>query len=73
MGQHMPKFMFLHTMGLLQSGDRKGFMEALKEIVEKYPKNEISEIAGNIVKGLQEDACWLRTEVHSALYGNVVR
>ena len=54
MGQHMPKFMFLHTMGLLQSGDRKGFMEALKEIVEKYPKNEISEIAGNIVKGLQE-------------------
>lgn len=54
MGQHMPKFMFLHTMGLLQSGDRKAFMEALKEIVEKYPQNEISEIAGNIVKGLQE-------------------
>lgn len=54
MGQHMPKFMFLHTMGLLQSGDRKQFMESLKEIVEKYPKNEISEIAGYMVKGLQE-------------------
>lgn len=54
MGQHMPKFMFLHTMGQLQSGDRKGFMESLKEIVEKYPKNEISEIAAYIVKGLQE-------------------
>lgn len=54
MGQHMPKFMFLHAIGLLQSGDRKQFLESLKEIVEKYPKDEISEIAGNIVKGLQE-------------------
>ena len=54
MGQHMPKFMFLHTMGLLQSGDHKGFMEAMKEIVAKYPENEISEIAAYIVKGMQE-------------------
>lgn len=54
MGQHMPKFMFLHTMGLLQSGDHKKFMGSLKEIVEKYPENEISEIAGNMVKGLQD-------------------
>lgn len=54
MGQHMPKFMFLQTMGLLQSGETKKFMESLKEIVEKYPENEISEIAANIVKGLQD-------------------
>lgn len=54
MGQHMPKFMFLHTMGLLISGERKQFMESLKEIVEKYPENEITEIAANILKGLQE-------------------
>lgn len=54
MGQHMPKFMFLHTMGLLQEGKHKEFMEGLKEIVTTYPQNEISEIAGNIVKGMQE-------------------
>ncbi len=54
MGQHMPKFMFIYTIGQLQSGNRKEFMESLKEIVEKYPKNEISEIAAYIVKGLQE-------------------
>ncbi len=54
MGQHIPKFMFLHTMGLLQEGKRKEFMDNLKEIVTTYPENEISEIAGNIVKGMQE-------------------
>ena len=48
------QIMFLHTMGLLQSGDHKGFMESMKEIVTKYPENEISEIAALIVKGMQE-------------------
>lgn len=54
MGQHMPKFMFLNAIGQLQSGDQKGFMASLKKIVEKYPKNEITELAANIVKGMQE-------------------
>ena len=54
MGQHRPKFLFLHAMSQLQSGDHKGFMETLKGIVSQYPQHEISEIAGNIVKGLQD-------------------
>lgn len=54
MGQHIPKFMFLNAIGLLQSGDQKKFMVALKEIVDKYPKNEITELAGNIIKGVQD-------------------
>ena len=54
MGQHIPKFMFLNAIGLLQIGEQKKFMTALKEIVEKYPKNEITQLAANIVKGLQD-------------------
>lgn len=54
MGQHMPKFMFLNAFGLLQSGDQKGFLSALKEVVQKYPKNEITELATNILKGVQD-------------------
>ncbi len=54
MGQHIPKFMFLNAIGLLQTGDQKKFMVALKEIVDKYPKNEITELAANIIKGVQD-------------------
>lgn len=54
MGQHMPKFMFLNAIGQLQNGEQKEFMTSLKEIVEKYPKNEITDLAANIVKGIQE-------------------
>ncbi|WP_321519945.1 tetratricopeptide repeat protein [uncultured Bacteroides sp.] len=54
MGQHIPKFMFLNAIGLLQTGEQKKFMTALKEIVDKYPKNEITELAANIIKGLQD-------------------
>ncbi len=54
MGQHMPKFMFLNAMGMLQSGNQKMFLSTLKDIVTKYPKNEITELAANIIKGVQD-------------------
>lgn len=54
MGKHIPKFMFLNAFGMLQAGDQKKFLTALKEIVEKYPKNEITELATNILKGIQD-------------------
>ena len=54
LGAHRPKFMFLDAMGRLQQGDQSGFLEELKEIVSKYPENEISELAGLIARGLQE-------------------
>lgn len=54
MGQHMPKFMFLNAMGMLQSGNQKMFLSTLKDIVVKYPKNEITELAANIIKGVQD-------------------
>lgn len=54
LGKHRPKFMFLHAMGQLESGDQQGFLNNLKVIVEKYPENEITEMAGLILKGVQE-------------------
>ena len=54
LGIHRPKFMFLGAMSDLQQGDQDGFLEQLKEIVSKYPENEISELAGLIAQGMKE-------------------
>lgn len=54
MGKHLPKFMFLNAMSQLQSGEKDKFMSSLKELVQKYPENEITELAAYMVKGLQE-------------------
>lgn len=54
LGTHRPKFMFLNAMSDLQQGDQSSFLTQLKEIVSKYPENEISELAGLIAQGMQE-------------------
>jgi len=54
LGAHRPKFMFLGAMSDLQQGDQTAFLDQLKEIVSKYPENEISELAGLIAQGLKE-------------------
>ena len=54
MGAHRPKFMFLDAMSNLQQGDQSQFLEQLKDIVAKYPQNEISELAGLIAQGMQD-------------------
>lgn len=53
-GLNRPLFMYLAAMSRLQLGDRAQFLSSLKEIVEKYPKSSVSELAGLYVKGLQE-------------------
>ncbi|MCQ2069141.1 MAG: tetratricopeptide repeat protein [Bacteroidaceae bacterium] len=52
-GQHRAKFMFLDAALDLQSGNTDTFLDKLKEIVTKYPQNEISELAGLIAQGIQ--------------------
>ena len=52
-GQHRAKFMFLDAALDLQDGNTDSFLEKLKEIVSKYPQNEISELAGLIAQGIQ--------------------
>ena len=52
-GQHRAKFLFLDAAIDLQEGQTDTFLVKLKEIVTKYPQNEISELAGLIAQGIQ--------------------
>ena len=54
LGANRAKFLFIHGLSLLNQGDAKGCVEQLKLVVEKYPQSEVSEMAGMIVKGVQE-------------------
>ncbi len=53
-GKHRARIMFVEAMSLLYTGHRAEFLELLKTIVKDYSKEEIGEMAGYIVKGLQE-------------------
>lgn len=48
----MPKFMFLDALTYVQAGDAEGFKEALKALIEKYPAADVTELAGEMLKGL---------------------
>jgi len=53
-GENRARLMFITALSRLEMGERDQFMASLKEIVEKYPKSTVSELAGLYVKGLQE-------------------
>ena len=48
----MPKFMFLDALTYVQAGDAEGFKAALKTLVEKYPTADVTELAGEMLKGI---------------------
>lgn len=54
LGQHRPKFLFIEGLSLLNQGDAKGCTERMQQVVEKYPQSEVSELAGMIIKGVQQ-------------------
>ena len=54
LGQHRPKFLFIEGLSLLNEGDAKGCTERLQQVVEKYPQSEVSELAGMIIRGVQQ-------------------
>ena len=54
LGAHRPKFLFVEGMMLLNQGDAKGCTERMQQVVEKYPQSEVSELAGMIIKGVQQ-------------------
>ena len=54
LGAHRPKFLFVEGMALLNQGDAKGCTERMQQVVEKYPQSEVSELAGMIIKGVQQ-------------------
>jgi len=48
----MPKFMFLDALTYVQEGDPEGFKTALKALVDKYPNADVTELAGEMLKGV---------------------
>ncbi len=54
LGKHRAKFLFIQGMSQLEEGNQKGFLDNLKIVVEKYPDNEITEMAGLMLKGVQD-------------------
>ena len=54
LGQHRPKFLFIEGLSLLNEGQSQACIERLKQVVEKYPESEVSEMAGMIIRGVQE-------------------
>ena len=53
-GRHRSRFMFIHAMSQLYSGDRTGFLASLKELVEKYSAEELGKLAAEIMKGIDQ-------------------
>lgn len=52
-GRHRGKFLFVHAMKQLYTGQREQFLEEMKELVKSFSKDEISEMASAIVKGIE--------------------
>ena len=53
-GKNRARLLFIRAMSHLYGGERDSFLVSLKEVVQKYPKEEITELASYIVKGLDE-------------------
>lgn len=54
-GLNRPKFLFLRALtGLRHDVPADTFAAQLKELVRKYPESDVSEMAGLIVKGIEE-------------------
>ncbi|WP_165155834.1 cell envelope integrity protein TolA [Parabacteroides sp. ZJ-118] len=59
----MPKFMFLDALSYVQAGDVEGFKHALRALVEKYPDADVTELAGEMLKGVLRGRALVRGDV----------
>lgn len=53
-GTHRARMMFIRAMSSLYGGERDTFMVTLRDVIQKFPKEEVTELAQAIVKGLDE-------------------
>ena len=53
-GKHRARMMFIRAMASLYGGERDTFMVTLREVIQKFPREEVTELAQAIVKGLDE-------------------
>lgn len=49
----MPKFMFINALTFAQTLDADTFKTLLKELIDKYPNEDVSLLAGDMMKGFQ--------------------
>lgn len=54
LGQHRPKFLFVEGLSLLNSDSTTACIDRMQQVVEKYPQSEVAELAGMIVRGVQQ-------------------
>jgi tetratricopeptide (TPR) repeat protein len=54
LGENRAKFIFIDGLSYLNDGNADSCMVRLKTVVENYPQSEVSEMAGMIIKGVQE-------------------
>ena len=54
LGEHRPKFLFIEGLSMLNDGDANGCTERMKQVVEEFPQSEVSEMAGMILRGVQQ-------------------
>lgn len=75
-GAHRAKFLFIHAMTQLYTGQRDSFFAELKVVAERYSSDEVAELAKAFVKGIQEgrllsDDKWDSSNIWSAHALNV--
>ena len=54
LGANRDKFIFIGGLGKLNEGDSEGCIADMKTVVEKYPQSGVAQMAGMIVKGVDE-------------------
>lgn len=52
-GANRPKFIFVHALNRLGQDNPAEVAAELRKLVEEYPKSDVSEMAGMIVKGIE--------------------
>lgn len=53
-GKNRARMLFIRAMSQLYGGERDSFLVTLKEVIQKFPKEEVTEIANSIMKGVDE-------------------
>ena len=53
LGANRDKFIFFNGMAKLNGGDAKGCLNDMQTVVDKYPKSDVSTLAGMIINGVK--------------------
>lgn len=54
MSKLMAKFKFLNALSFLSAGNQDAFKQAMRQLVDQYPDEELAQIAGGMLKGISE-------------------